>query len=143
MSAFCARVGIDDAEFTNPGGGGRIQLYTGTYRAGARIDAATPTADTLMGNASALQATDVLMLPCEGGERVEPQAELANLVSYANAGGRVYSSHYGYEWFWHNAPLQHRRDMDGVGCQSDSYGHSPRSTRHSPVGLRSHNGCRS
>ena len=99
------KVGINDAEFTDPSGGGRVQFYTGTYKAGAKIDAATPTADSLMGDADTLNSYDVLMLPCEGGEHTEMAGQLANLVSYANAGGRVYGSHFAYEWFWHNPPF--------------------------------------
>jgi hypothetical protein len=41
---------------------------------------------------------DMLMLPCEGTGRGSGlqagQQELANFINFANAGGRVYSSHY-------------------------------------------------
>ncbi len=98
-------VGIDDAEFTDPAGNGRVQLYTSTLKPGARADAATPTADSLMGDTGTLNSYDVLMLPCEGAAHTEPADQLGNLVSYANAGGRVYGSHFAYEWFWHNPPF--------------------------------------
>ena len=99
------KVGIDDTEFTDPTGTGRIQLYTSTLAPGAQVDAATPTANTLMGDLNNLSSYDVLMLPCEGAAHTEPAGQLANLVSYTNTGGRLYASHYAYEWLWHNPPF--------------------------------------
>ncbi len=87
------KVGIDDAEFTNPSGTGRIQIYTSANSPGAQVDAATPSANAVMGDLPTLNTYDVLMLPCEGNPHVEPALQLANLVSYTNTGGRVYSSH--------------------------------------------------
>lgn len=99
------KVGVDDAEFTDPGGGGRINLFLSTGAPGAQVDAATPSADSLLGSQTALNQYDVLMLPCEGRESPKPSAELANLVGFANGGGRVYSSHFSYVWMNHNPPF--------------------------------------
>lgn len=102
------KVGIDDAEFTNPSGSGRIHLYQGDGNrgsGGAIIDTSTPTESTLMGTASTLNNYDVLMLPCEGGQYTRSSTQLSNLVSFANAGGRVYSSHFSYAWMWQNPPF--------------------------------------
>jgi hypothetical protein len=99
------KIGIDDAEFTDPGGTGRINLYLGSDSAGARIDTGTPSENTLMGNASVVNQYDVVMLPCEGGQYIRPSGQLANIISYANAGGRVYTSHYGYVWMYNNPPF--------------------------------------
>ncbi len=43
------KVGIDDSEFTDPGGPGRISMYAGSFSPGAVIDSNTPSEDTLMG----------------------------------------------------------------------------------------------
>lgn len=100
------KVGIDDTEFSNGGGTGRIQLYQAAdSNRGARLDVNTPSADTLMGDSSNLNSYDVLMLPCEGAQTTEPAAQLGNLVSYANAGGRVYGSHFAYSWMYRNPPF--------------------------------------
>lgn len=99
------KVGINDSEFTDPSGMGRINIYTGSYGPGARIDTSTPNEDSLMGNSSTLNQYDVLMLPCEGAEYLRPAQELANLLNFANAGGRVYSSHYSYAWMFENPPF--------------------------------------
>ena len=99
------KVGISDSEFTDPGGTGRINFYSSTGKAGALIDSSTPNADALLGTAAALDQYDVLMLPCEGGEYIKPAQELANVVSFANAGGRIYSSHFSYVWMFQNVPF--------------------------------------
>jgi hypothetical protein len=99
------KVGINDSEFTDPSGSGRINVYTGSFSKGSIIDSATPTEDTLMGDTAALNSYDLLMLPCEGGQYIRPTAELANIISFANAGGRVYTSHFGYVWMYDNPPF--------------------------------------
>lgn len=99
------KLGISDTEFTNPGGAGRINLYTASGAAGARIDTSTPAEPALMGNLANLDSYDVLMLPCEGNAFTKSATELSNLISFADAGGRVYSSHYGYEWMYQNPPF--------------------------------------
>ncbi len=100
------KVGIDDAEFTNPMSTGRIHLYgdVGT-RGGAIIDSSTPVQSTLMNNLAAMKKYDVLMLPCEGGQYLQGSSALGNLVQYADAGGRVYASHYSYVWMFQNPPF--------------------------------------
>jgi hypothetical protein len=101
-------VGIQDTEFTDAGGGGRINLYGGAVASGspgAIVDSSSPSADTLMGTSTNLNAYDMLMLPCEGGQFNKSAAELSNLIGFANAGGRVYSSHYSYVWMYQNPPF--------------------------------------
>ncbi|GAA3764636.1 choice-of-anchor D domain-containing protein [Terriglobus aquaticus] len=99
------KVGIADSEFTDGGGSGRIQVFAAANAPGATIDAGTTSAATLLGSQTTLNGYDVLMLPCEGNAFNEPAAQLSNLVTYANAGGRVYASHYAYEWMYHNPPF--------------------------------------
>jgi hypothetical protein len=102
------KMGISPSEFTDPGGGGRINFYGGGTNglgAGVNLDANTPTQDSLMSNSSTLNQYDVLMLPCEGGNYAKPDGELQNLIAFANAGGRVYTSHFGYAWMYQNPPF--------------------------------------
>jgi hypothetical protein len=98
-------IGISPSEFTDPSGQGRINLFGGGGAPGSGVvlDAATPTQDSLMSNASVLNQYDVLMLPDEGGYYPKSTQELSNLIDYANAGGRVFASHYSYSWMWNNA----------------------------------------
>src|ERR1019366_6059003 len=66
---------------------------------------------SIMENAAILNSYDVLMLPCQGTPTGDVVAgalgtqELANFVNFANAGGRVYSSHYSYAWMFQNPPF--------------------------------------
>ena len=99
------KVGVQDSEFTDPAGTGRINLFLGATAAGARVDATTPSEASLMGNAPTLNQYDVLMLPCQGSPANEPAQELANFINFANSGGRVYSSHYSYDWMYKNPPF--------------------------------------
>ena len=110
------KVGVDASEFTNPSGGGRIQFYEGDgsvidpparprTSGGAVIDSTTPAESVLMSDPATLSSYDVLMLPCEGGDFPRPAAQLSNLVNFANAGGRIYSSHFAYSWLWTNVPF--------------------------------------
>ena len=99
------KVGIDDIEVTNPIGTGRINLFTGSGSAGARIDPSTPTENTLMNDPATLNQYDVLMLPCQGSPYAKNSTELTDLIQYANAGGRVYTSHFSYVWMYQNPPF--------------------------------------
>jgi hypothetical protein len=100
------KVGISDTEFTNPTGTGRINLYSGSGAAGARIDANSPTELTLTSDLAALKQYDVLMLPCQGSSNYTKNAtQLANFIQYANSGGRVYASHFSYVWMNTNPPF--------------------------------------
>jgi hypothetical protein len=99
------KVGIDDTEFTNPTGSGRIHFYAGSFSRGAVIDASTPSEDVLMGNTAVLNQYDVLMVPCEGTQFIRSSAQLSSFLQYANAGGRVYASHFSYVWMYNNPPF--------------------------------------
>lgn len=99
------KVGVDNTEFTNPSSSGRIHLYTSAGGPGARIDTNTPSANLLLGDSSTLNQYDVLMLPCESAAYSKSSAQLSNFVQYANAGGRVYASHFSYVWMYQNPPF--------------------------------------
>ena len=108
-------------------GSGYSTINNGTitsYGAGAAISPSTPTQASLMGgdtlSDSPLSQYDVLMLPCQGtpdnnvdsdingsgkATSLLGQQELANFIAFANAGGRVYSSHYSYAWMFNNPPF--------------------------------------
>ena len=100
-------MGISDEEFTDDNGttGGRIHFYKGSQSPGAEINASTPSESALMTNAATMSGYDLLMFPCQGtaaGQATDPGA--ANLLSYANIGGRVFATHYSYAWLDPNPP---------------------------------------
>jgi hypothetical protein len=108
VECILRKMGIKDSEFTDPSASGRINFFGGgtASGSGAVISSQTPTQASLMGGTgAALNQYDVLMLPCEGGQYTKPAQELANLINFANAGGRVYSSHFSYTWMYQNSPF--------------------------------------
>ncbi len=119
LECLLRKIGIDDAEFTNPTGTGRINLFTG-YNGGG----ATPTSkyNGALGGATfpmasqlwsqldpsatatppiyGLKAYDIAMLGCEGLDTTtnKSAAALAAMQSYVNVGGKVFGEHYHYTW---------------------------------------------
>ncbi len=89
------KIGIADSEFTNPSGAGRVHFYVDN---GAVIDANTPAASTLYGTQAELAKYDMTMFECVGLQIAKTAAQQARLINYANAGGRVFATHYGYTW---------------------------------------------
>lgn len=102
-------MGIDQAEFSDdnsdPGFTNHIHLYKGSYAAGADINASTPTESTLMTNSTTLNGYDMVMFPCQGSASDQATATGAtNLVNFANAGGRIFATHFSYAWLDPAAP---------------------------------------
>jgi hypothetical protein len=98
------KMGIDDAEFTNPTGSGRIHVYNLN---GARIDALTPKEELLTGGADggvgAWNRYAQIIFACEGTPLSKSARELAAFVDYVNRGGRVFATHYRYSWLYTNS----------------------------------------
>jgi hypothetical protein len=69
---------------------------------GAYIDANTPAEESLWQDPATLAAHDLVIFDCEGEEYDESPAALQNVLDYANAGGRVFASHYSYVWLFDN-----------------------------------------
>jgi hypothetical protein len=102
------KMGVDQAEFTTNGNGGRVHMYVGN---GASLGNGTPAEPALMGNGGTFMAYDQILLPCwgvdpttAGSSNRKPAAEQANLVTYGNAGGHFFATHYSYAWLYQNNP---------------------------------------
>jgi hypothetical protein len=108
MECLLTRIGIDQNEFQDPGAGGRVDYYKGF---GMPLSwGSNPDPKQLLGSTNTLKQYDLVMLPCDCGDEYKGgnswwnatwgvgQAEHDNLVTYANAGGRIFASHYGREW---------------------------------------------
>jgi sugar lactone lactonase YvrE len=101
------KMGVDDSEFTDPaaqGGSGRINLYLGALAPGARVDASTPGEIDLVDSQASINAYDMVMFPCQG-DPTDPLAADGGdyrqfLGNYANAGGRIFATHYSYDWLY-------------------------------------------
>ena len=105
-------MGISDSEFTDDNGTvnprGHIHLYAGSSSAGAEINALTPNETALMNGTSTLplNAYDMVMFPCQGNASDQATATGAtNLLNFANAGGRIFATHYSYAWLDPDSPF--------------------------------------
>jgi hypothetical protein len=125
MECVLRKMGVDDSEFTNPGGAGHIQLYlagqpnvppdpfqgfpgcpANPYGYGATIDANTPDQTTLFGTTGGkptMNQYDLVILACEGYEEDET-GNWAALGAYTAAGGRVFTTDFAYDWMAHTDP---------------------------------------
>jgi hypothetical protein len=122
LECVLLKMGVDASEFTtsNAAHPGRIHLYAAPGTAdkdghgpGAYIAAPQgqpqPDESTLMGTSGTAGPTDgtymnydQIMLPCWGAEYFKPAEQLANLVSYAKAGGHFFATHFSYTWLYQN-----------------------------------------
>jgi hypothetical protein len=105
------KMGIDKTEFTDPGKGGRVEMYVsdarggsfGTSLAGSYIDLfTTPYASAMMPK---LKTYDMVVFGCPGAEaggdfddELLSPTNIAALVDYANSGGRLFTSHFAYTY---------------------------------------------
>jgi hypothetical protein len=105
LECVLRKMGIADSEFTNPAQGGRIQFYQGTGNSGQTIDANTPTQDVLFaapGGKPTINAYDMTILACQGSAYTETAGDQKTLRTYADQGGRVFTTHYSYTWLTNN-----------------------------------------
>ena len=117
MECALRDIGLEDAEFTDPGGNGRINLYLSDQNPGAQISAQTPSESSLMGNPATLNQYDIVLVASAGavaganpppyppGDHeppfyadqpqlpARPQDQLQNFANYVNAGGRAFLTH--------------------------------------------------
>jgi hypothetical protein len=101
------RMGVSASEYVaGSATGGHIHIYTG-HNGAATAAAAVPSYSNLWDTQAHLNEHDVVILSCEGQETtgrsetrpvVDATAQ-GYLLNYANAGGRVFASHYQYAWF--------------------------------------------
>ena len=105
LECVLRKIGIDDAEFTQPSGAGRIHMYLGGGSAGASRGTGTPNESTLWGSQTTLNQYDMLLFPCQGNEYYSNRSALGNwpgmwdrLQAYTAAGGRIFATHYSYVW---------------------------------------------
>ncbi|HUB07059.1 MAG TPA: hypothetical protein VMB50_08660 [Myxococcales bacterium] len=104
------KMGIDDSEFTTPSGGGRVQIYVGNGSTDATSSA--PGEESLVSSPTTLGDYDLVVFACVGSEQQQAQADQQNVIDYANAGGRVYATHYSYVWLFNDTPFSGTADWD-------------------------------
>ncbi len=102
LECLLVRIGVDEAEYGGGAAGtGRIHIFhTNNPMTGPGADTtpAAPVAYQALWDSQAdLMAYDITLLTCEGAEAYMPNRQA--LYDYAQAGGRVFASHYHYSWF--------------------------------------------
>lgn len=106
------KIGIADAEFTDAGRAGRVNLFTGRGQPGAIIDTETPSENQLESSQKTLNGYDLVMFPCQGGQFAPSSAGQTKMIDYANAGGRVFATHFSYVWLYDDAPFSGAAQWD-------------------------------
>ncbi len=113
LECLLRRVGVDAAEYVpGAGGAGRIHIFAGSARVddgfgggGGGGDMIVPNTNppapmasmALWNTLDAMLPYDIVLLSCEGQETLGMNQQV--LFDYANAGGRVFASHFHYSWF--------------------------------------------
>lgn len=116
LECLLRKLGIEDKEFTNDSGTGRVHLYSGVTSGTNKFDttlnggANLTSARTLWGTAANLNKYDLFIGSCEGS--MQPSAETAqsvqNFYDYVNAGGRMFASH------WHSYWIRQQTNWNGL-----------------------------
>ncbi|HEX4457014.1 MAG TPA: carboxypeptidase-like regulatory domain-containing protein [Polyangia bacterium] len=104
------KIGIDPAEIQPDSANTRIAFFTATHSPGTTMAGATA-ATSLYASLAKLLDYDIVILPCEGGEydqstgaggkgggaplSPDPRGLMAQ---YVNMGGRLFTTHYSYDW---------------------------------------------
>ncbi len=114
LECVLRKIGIDDTEFTDPTGTGRVHVYTGNgstlgnNTSWTTLTASSPTVPAPVGSRPTLANYDLVLLPC-WGVGTDPTTPLTppttrrrpisrTSSTYTNAGGRVFATHYSYAW---------------------------------------------
>jgi hypothetical protein len=103
LECLVRKIGVADEEFTTDAGPGKVHLYASNGADQFTDGTMFPSAHTLWGDAAKLMSYDFALFSCEGN--VDPalvtaktQDEMNNVQSFADAGGRLFLSHYHQIW---------------------------------------------
>ena len=93
-------IGIDPSEFTSPSGKGRVHVYKGQDD-GQVFPNGTGDAYALWGSYNSMKKYDILFNACEcsPNPRDTQGPAYANMKQYLDGGGRLFGTHYHYNWF--------------------------------------------
>jgi hypothetical protein len=101
---FAGRVGLDLSEFTGPTGAGRVHVYKSGNDDGQTFPGGSGDANTLWSTLSEWMKYDIVFDACEcmpydRGGAGTTDIGYVNFLKYLNAGGRVFTTHYFYNFF--------------------------------------------
>ncbi|MBX3125110.1 MAG: carboxypeptidase regulatory-like domain-containing protein [Polyangiaceae bacterium] len=101
------KIGIDDPEFSNPNGAGRMHIFRGRGGADVQGGGAPNAWQGLWDSLGNLMKYDITLLSCECDEYNgdKSAAQKGFMRDYLNLGGRVFATHFHYTWF-KNGPTE-------------------------------------
>ncbi len=73
-----------------------------TDKGTCNLTGGTPPASTLYNNPAELAKYDMTLFECVGGQQDKSTTQQKNVRDYANAGGRVYATHFSYVWLYND-----------------------------------------
>jgi hypothetical protein len=105
LECLLRSVGIDEVEFTNDSGAGRIHLFQGyraspTLMAGGASSTLSPV-NQLWASVTSMRRYDVVLMACEGDagqQRSRTAPQYAAVRGYGDIGGRIFGSHFHNGW---------------------------------------------
>jgi hypothetical protein len=125
LGCFLPAVGVDRTEFTAPGAGGRVDVYSGSGTTtapgltGGTAGDCTTSSCPLWSSRAALERYDLVLLGCEGGEYADtkPAASVQAMHDWLVEGGKVLATHFEYTWF-KNGPADFQNVATWLGASS-------------------------
>jgi hypothetical protein len=99
LECLLTRIGVAESEYgAGAGGAGHVHIFQGSPPGCAPAPAGAPQSSAALWDTPAhLASYDAVLLSCEGAPTTNANAPA--LYSYGQMGGRVFASHYHYQWF--------------------------------------------
>ncbi len=104
LECLLAGIGIDNSEFEAGYADPKkhIHIFQGSG-GGSSVNGRTPpAANTMWSGVAQMGQYDIAMLSCECGESNDTKGDLQSMRNFANAGGRVFATHFHYTWMKNN-----------------------------------------
>jgi hypothetical protein len=100
LECLIRKLGVEDSEFTSDTGTGRIHLYAANGAKQLTNGTTFATAASLWDSLDKLKQYDIGLFSCECSENPggKSQTAMSNIKAYADAGGRLFLSHYHNIW---------------------------------------------
>ncbi len=107
LGCFLRAMGLAATEYGAPGSGGRLDVYQGVGGPGLSTGGTAGACTSgnpvcpLWASKPALEAYDIVLLACEGGENgaTKPANSLTFMHDWLGEGGKVFATHFQYYWF--------------------------------------------
>jgi hypothetical protein len=127
LECLLRKIGIADSEFTTDAGTGRVNMFVGCinddgtrfgankFAADLNGGAAFPSTNELF-DSGELSQYDAVIFSCEGHRcsTIQTDTNVAKLVAFSDAGGRVFLDHDHYNWLNHaKTPIQKAAQFNG------------------------------